>query len=138
MPIAANICPRCGAPLKLNADRSCFFCQARLEVTTSEGRPDHVAIAAAVDASGPFSMQVEDVFSIRGRGTVVTGKVGAGQVRKGDRIRIVHAGKTIEARCTGVEMFRKVVDVAVAGQQVGLCLEGLEKDDVARGDWLRG
>ena len=137
MPITAKHCPNCGAPLKLNADGSCFFCHARLEVTTHEGKRDHAAIAQAVDPNGPFAMKVEDVFAIRGRGTVVTGQIGAGKVRKGDRILIVRDGKTIETRCLGVEMFRKVVDVGVAGEQVGLSLEGVGKEDVARGDWLR-
>jgi translation elongation factor EF-Tu-like GTPase len=137
MPITAKHCPNCGAPLKLNGDGACVFCLARLDVTTPEGKPDHDAIAQAVDPNAPFAMKVDDVFAIRGRGTVVTGRVGAGTVRVGDAIAIVRAGETKRTRCIGIEMFRKTLEVAVAGETVGLILEGVDKKDVARGDWLR-
>ena len=94
---------------------------------------------AAVDAitSGPFSMQVADVFSIKGRGTVVTGQVASGVVRVGDPLVIEGAHPSVTTTCVGVEMFRKIVDHASIGDNVGLLLEGVDKTQVVRGDWLR-
>lgn len=95
---------------------------------------------AAVDAitSGPFSMQVADVFSIKGRGTVVTGQVASGVVRVGDPLVIEgHGRPPVATSCTGVEMFRKTLDHASMGDNVGLLLEGVDRSHVASGDWLR-
>src|SRR3954469_17498903 len=95
---------------------------------------------SAVDAilSGPFSMQVEDVFSIRGRGTVVTGRVDTGVVRVGDPLSIEgNDHPPVATKCAGVEMFRKTLDHASKGDNVGLLLDGVDKQHVRRGDWLR-
>ena len=137
MPVETHQCPNCGAPLKLTATRACVFCGAAIQVTTPEGKPDRAAIARAVDTNGAFALEVEDVFAIRGRGTVVTGCVGSGTVRVGDELVVEGPRGTKTTRCKGIEMFRKVLEKATAGDQVGLMLEGIERDDVARGSWIR-
>ncbi len=81
----------------------------------------------------PFLMPVEDVFSISGRGTVATGRVERGVVRVGDKIERVGIRETVETTCTGVEMFRKILDQGEAGDNVGILLRGLSKDEVERG-----
>jgi len=84
----------------------------------------------------PFLMSVEDVFSITGRGTVVTGRVDRGLVKVGDEIEIVGFGDTRKAVVTGVEMFRKLLDQAQAGDNIGCLLRGIGKTDVERGQVL--
>jgi elongation factor Tu len=81
----------------------------------------------------PFLMPVEDVFSITGRGTVVTGKIEQGKINTGDEIEIVGIRDTQTTTCTGVEMFRKILDEGQAGDNVGLLLRGTKKEDVERG-----
>jgi len=81
----------------------------------------------------PFLMPVEDIFSISGRGTVVTGRVERGKVKVGEEIEIVGIRPTAKKVVTGVEMFKKLLDEGVAGDNVGLLLRGVEKDDVERG-----
>lgn len=81
----------------------------------------------------PFLMPVEDVFSIQGRGTVATGRVERGVLRMGDKIERIGIRETIEVVCTGVEMFRKILDYAEAGDNVGVLLRGIKKDDIERG-----
>jgi elongation factor Tu len=81
----------------------------------------------------PFLMPVEDVFSISGRGTVGTGRVERGKVKVGDKVEIVGLRDTRETVVTGVEMFRKLLDDAQAGDNVGLLLRGVDKDDLERG-----
>ena len=81
----------------------------------------------------PFLMPIEDVFTITGRGTVVTGKVEQGKVHTGDEIEIVGLRDTQKTVCTGVEMFRKLLDEGQAGENVGLLLRGLKREDVERG-----
>jgi elongation factor Tu len=81
----------------------------------------------------PFLMPVEDVFSISGRGTVGTGRVERGQVRTGDKVQRVGIKETIELVVTGVEMFNKTMDYAQAGDNIGLLLRGLKKDQLERG-----
>jgi elongation factor Tu len=81
----------------------------------------------------PFLMPVEDVFSISGRGTVVTGRVERGQVKVNDEVEIVGIRDTRKTVCTGVEMFRKVLDSGQAGDNVGLLLRGIKRDEVERG-----
>jgi elongation factor Tu len=78
-------------------------------------------------------MAVEDVFSIKGRGTVATGRVERGQIKVGDPVEIVGYGETRESVVTGVEMFRKTLDVGQAGDNIGILLRGIEKDEVERG-----
>ncbi|MCH7952761.1 MAG: elongation factor Tu [Chloroflexi bacterium] len=84
----------------------------------------------------PFLMPVEDVFGIKGRGTVVTGRVERGIVKTGEEIEIVGFGETRKTVCTGVEMFQKTLDQGEAGDNVGCLLRGMERDDVERGQVL--
>ncbi|MDB9796036.1 elongation factor Tu [Pelagibacteraceae bacterium] len=84
----------------------------------------------------PYLMPVEDVFSISGRGTVVTGRIESGVVKVGEEIEIVGIRDTKKSTCTGVEMFRKLLDSGEAGDNVGILLRGIERDDVERGQVL--
>ena len=84
----------------------------------------------------PFLMPIEDVFTITGRGTVVTGKVEQGRVNTGDEIEIVGLRDTQKTTCTGVEMFRKLLDQGQAGDNIGALLRGTKKEDVERGQVL--
>ena len=88
------------------------------------------------DLDKPFLMPIEDVFSITGRGTVVTGKVEQGIVNTGDSIEIIGIRDTQTTTCTGVEMFRKLLDTGQAGDNIGALLRGIGKDDVQRGQVL--
>ena len=88
------------------------------------------------DTEKPFLMPIEDVFSISGRGTVVTGRIERGRVKVGDEIAIVGIHDTSKTTCTGVEMFRKLLDEGVAGDNVGVLLRGTKRDDVERGQVL--
>ncbi|MFP4475876.1 MAG: elongation factor Tu [Desulfatibacillaceae bacterium] len=85
------------------------------------------------DIEKPFLMPIEDVFSISGRGTVVTGRMERGIVRVGDEVEIVGIRPTIKTVCTGVEMFRKILDEGRAGDNVGILLRGTKREDVERG-----
>src|SRR5690606_14280298 len=84
----------------------------------------------------PFLMPIEDVFSISGRGTVVTGRVVRGIIQVGESIEIVGIRDTQTTTCTGVEMFRKMLDEGRAGENVGVLLRGTKRDDVERGQVL--
>jgi elongation factor Tu len=84
----------------------------------------------------PFLMPVEDVFSISGRGTVVTGRVERGVIKVGEEIQIVGLKETTKTTCTGVEMFRKLLDEGRAGENVGVLLRGTKRDEVERGQVL--
>ena len=84
----------------------------------------------------PFLMPIEDIFSIQGRGTVVTGRIERGKVKIGDDIEIVGIRDTAKTVCTGVEMFNKILDSGEAGDNVGALLRGVEKDHVERGQVL--
>jgi len=88
------------------------------------------------DIDKPFLMPIEDVFSISGRGTVVTGRVERGIVHVGDKVEIVGIKDTTETTCTGVEMFRKLLDEGQAGDNVGCLLRGVKKSEVERGQVL--
>lgn len=85
------------------------------------------------DIDKPFLMPVEDVFSITGRGTVGTGRIERGKIKVGDEVEIVGFGAKRKTICTGVEMFRKLLDDGQAGDNVGLLLRGVEKDELERG-----
>ena len=85
------------------------------------------------DVDKPFLMPVEDVFSITGRGTVATGRIEAGRVKVGDEVQILGLGEDKKSVVTGVEMFRKILDEGEAGDNVGLLLRGIDKDEVKRG-----
>ena len=109
------------------------------------GEPAVIALADALDSyipqperaiDGAFLMPVEDVFSISGRGTVVTGRVERGIVKVGEEIEIVGLKDTVKTTCTGVEMFRKLLDQGQAGDNVGLLLRGTKREDVERGQVL--
>jgi len=84
----------------------------------------------------PFLLPIEDVFSISGRGTVVTGRVERGVVKVGEEIEIVGIKATVKTTCTGVEMFRKLLDQGQAGDNVGVLLRGTKREDVERGQVL--
>jgi elongation factor Tu len=84
----------------------------------------------------PFQMPIEDVFSITGRGTVVTGKVEQGVIHTGDEVEIVGIRPTTKTVCTGVEMFRKILDEGQAGDNIGALLRGTKKEEVERGQVL--
>ena len=85
------------------------------------------------DVDKPFLMPVEDVFSITGRGTVATGRIEAGRVKVGDEVQILGLGADRKSVVTGVEMFRKILDEGEAGDNVGLLLRGIDKDEIRRG-----
>ena len=85
------------------------------------------------DVDKPFLMPVEDVFSITGRGTVATGRIEAGRVKVGDEVQILGLGADKKSVVTGVEMFRKILDEGEAGDNVGLLLRGIDKDEIRRG-----
>ena len=119
---------------------------AALEGKNEEiGRGAIIKLMEAVDAfipqptralDKPFLMPVEDVFSISGRGTVVTGRVEQGIVKVGEEIEIVGLKDTVKTTCTGVEMFRKLLDEGQAGDNVGILLRGTKREDVERGQVL--
>ncbi len=88
------------------------------------------------DIDQPFLMPIEDVFSISGRGTVVTGRVDRGVVRVGEEVEIVGIRETSRTTCTGVEMFRKLLDEGRAGENIGVLLRGTKRDGVERGQVL--
>ncbi|MCP4578013.1 MAG: elongation factor Tu [Deltaproteobacteria bacterium] len=85
------------------------------------------------DTDKPFLMPIEDVFSISGRGTVVTGRIERGIVKVGDEVEIVGIKDTMKTVCTGVEMFRKILDQGIAGDNVGVLIRGTKRDEVERG-----
>ena len=103
----------------------------KLLSTLDEYFPDPVR---ATD--GDFMMAIEDVFSISGRGTVVTGKIDTGRIKVGDEIEIVGIRETQKSTCTGVEMFRKSLSDAQAGDNAGVLIRGLKREDVERGQVL--
>jgi len=117
-----------------------------LEGDQSElGEPSIHKLVAAMDdyipqpqreIDKPFLMPIEDVFSISGRGTVVTGRVERGRVKVGEEVAIVGIRPTVKTTCTGVEMFRKLLDQGEAGDNVGVLLRGTKRDDVERGQVL--
>ena len=109
---------------------------------TATGKDSIMELMAAVDdyipqperpKDQPFLMPIEDVFSISGRGTVVTGRVETGVINVNDPVEIIGIRETGKSVCTGVEMFRKLLDQGAAGDSVGLLLRGINRDDVERG-----
>jgi elongation factor Tu len=90
----------------------------------------------ARDIDKPFLMPVEDVFSISGRGTVATGRIERGKVKVGEEIEVVGIRATAKTTVTGVEMFRKLLDEGMAGDNVGVLLRGLKREDIERGQVL--
>jgi elongation factor Tu len=109
------------------------------------GEESVLALASALDSyipqperaiDGAFLMPVEDVFSISGRGTVATGRIERGIVKVGEEVEIVGVKETLKTTCTGVEMFRKLLDEGVAGDNVGVLLRGVKREDIERGQVL--
>ena len=121
---------------------------ARMALEGAEGEMGVEAVLRLADAldayiptperavDGAFLMPVEDVFSISGRGTVVTGRIERGIIKVGEEIEIVGITDTVKTTCTGVEMFRKLLDQGQAGDNVGLLLRGTKREDVQRGQVL--
>jgi len=111
----------------------------------SLGEESVMELAAALDSyipeperaiDGAFLMPIEDVFSISGRGTVATGRIERGVVKVGEEVEIVGVKETTKTTCTGVEMFRKLLDEGVAGDNVGVLLRGVKREDIERGQVL--
>jgi elongation factor Tu len=109
------------------------------------GTPSVEKLVAAMDSfipvperavDGAFLMPIEDVFSISGRGTVVTGRIERGRIKVGEEVEIVGIKDTTKTICTGVEMFRKLLDDGQAGDNVGVLLRGTKREDVERGQVL--
>jgi elongation factor Tu len=90
----------------------------------------------ARETDKPFLMPVEDIFTIQGRGTVATGRIERGVIKVGEEIEIVGIKDTVKTTCTGVEMFRKLLDQGQAGDNVGVLLRGTKREDVERGQVL--
>ncbi len=121
---------------------------AKLALEGDKGELGEAAIMQLADAldsyipepkraiDGPFLLPIEDVFSISGRGTVVTGRIERGIVKVGEEIEIVGIKPTVKTICTGVEMFRKLLDQGQAGDNVGVLLRGTKREDVERGQVL--
>jgi translation elongation factor EF-Tu-like GTPase len=93
---------------------------------------------APVAPSGPFSMTIEDVFAITGRGTVVTGRIATGTIRTGMPVTVTRSAGSIASTVTAIEQFRRTADQASAGDNVGLLLDGVARHDVTRGDVVTG
>jgi len=113
--------------------------------TTELGEGSVMALAAALDSfipeperaiDGAFLMPIEDVFSISGRGTVATGRVERGVVKVGEEVAIIGIKDTEKTTCTGVEMFRKLLDEGIAGDNIGVLLRGVKREDIERGQVL--
>ena len=114
-------------------DKDCPACKSIFELLDA---CDSYIPEPARDTDKPFLMPVEDVFSISGRGTVVTGRVERGVIKPGEEVEIVGFGPTMKTVATSVEMFRKILDQGQAGDNVGVLLRGTKKDEVERGKVL--
>jgi elongation factor Tu len=112
----------------LEGDATWEACIDELMAAVDEGIPEPLR-----EVDKPFLMAVEDVFSITGRGTVATGRIERGMVKVGETVQIVGIKDTRETTVTGVEMFRKLLDEGMAGDNVGLLLRGIQKEDIERG-----
>ena len=114
-------------------NEGCESCQPILDLMAAV---DDFVPQPERDIDKPFLMPIEDVFSISGRGTVVTGRVERGQVKVGEEVEIVGIKDTTKTVCTGVEMFRKILDSGQAGDNIGALLRGVKREDVERGQVL--
>jgi translation elongation factor EF-G len=133
VPDQSEACPRCGNPAPRGFLAS-LFGMLRGKTSASPSAPSTPAAPRTRDAAGGFSMKVEDIFSISGRGTVVTGRVAEGEIHIGDEVRLMSkTGATIQSAVVGIEMFKKVVKVAKAGEDVGLLLRGVKGEDIQVG-----
>ena len=137
-------CPKCGAPVKYNsAEQSnlatipCPYCGETIVIPAEIRQQPSVSRANAInpqDLDKPFLMPVDDVFTIKGRGTVVTGRVQQGRIHVGDAVEIVRLReKSLNSVCTGIEMFHKVLSEGKAGDNLGLMLRGIDSKDLKRG-----
>ena len=141
MTVESMKCPNCGAALSLKPGQNlveCDYCHTTVRVSGQAAAKPAVAHPAASpkSADGPFRMTVEDVFSIRSRGTVVTGRVESGTLHMRDSLLIQRGSQARKTTVIGIEMFHKVMDHASAGDNVGLLLKDVDKNDVQRGDVL--
>jgi elongation factor Tu len=109
--------------------------EAKWEATIDQlmAKVDEYIPTPVRDVDKPFAMPIEDIFSISGRGTVVTGRVERGRLKVGEEMEIVGFRPTVKRVVTGIEMFRKLLDEGMAGDNVGLLLRGTEKEEVERG-----
>ncbi|SDC21603.1 translation elongation factor 1A (EF-1A/EF-Tu) [Candidatus Frackibacter sp. WG11] len=114
-------------------DRDCEWCGQIMELMDAV---DEYLPEPERDTDKPFLMPVEDVFTIKGRGTVATGRVERGKLHPGDEIEVIGIKDTQKKNVTGVEMFRKLLDEAVAGDNIGALLRGLNREDIERGQVL--
>jgi len=112
-------------------DESLAKCIGELMDALDDFIPEPVRIS-----DKPFLMAIEDVFSIEGRGTVVTGRIEQGVIKVGEKVAIIGLKDTVETTCTGVEMFKKLLDEGMAGDNVGILLRGIKKEEVERGQVL--
>lgn len=139
IPDDAETCPRCGnlVPRGFFASISNLFRGKPAPAPATPPAPKAAQSAVAVragDVAGAFSLRVEDVFTISGRGTVVTGLIASGEIKIGDQVRFTSPkGKAMQCAVVGVEMFRKIVNEAKAGDTVGLLLRGVKLDDLEVG-----
>ncbi|MFT7582669.1 MAG: elongation factor Tu, partial [Myxococcota bacterium] len=124
-----------GSALKALATESADDADAKPILDLMEALDTYIPMPER-DIDKPFLMPIEDVFSISGRGTVVTGRVERGILNVGDEIAIVGIRDTVKTTCTGVEMFRKLLDRGQAGDNIGALLRGIKKTDVERGQVL--
>lgn len=141
MTVESITCPNCGAVLTLQPGQNlvtCSYCNSSLRISGGIGANPAIQHAPEPPkpTGGPFQMTVEDVFSIRGRGTIVTGRVASGTLRVGDEIVITRGNKTRKTTVTGIEMFHKILDHASSGDNVGVQLKDVGSNDVQRGDVL--
>jgi len=116
----------------------CTACGHQWTETEQWGVPETHSVVPVAPGSSTFQMMVEDVFSIKGRGTVITGRVESGTVSMGDTIELHGAVGIMPTVVDSIEMFRKTLPQANAGDNVGLLLRNVSKDDVRRGDVLKG
>ena len=141
MSIESITCPNCGASLELRPGQdlvTCVYCNSSLQISAETGvkAPIQRLTERPAPTGSGFRMTVEDVFIIRGRGTVVTGRVASGTLHIGDQVVVYRGNTTRKAVVTGIEMFRKMLDHAKAGDNVGLLFKDLTRDDIQRGDVL--
>lgn len=111
-----------------------FLKPKNIMVNQNDVQPVQLTQTGQINSSGSFELVVEDVFSITGRGTVVTGRVSKGNIRVGDEVVISPSG--VRTVITGIEQFRKMLDYAQEGDNVGLLLRGISREQVQRGNIL--
>ena len=128
IPNTFTFCPHCGTPL--NAQSLLDIEEVNLRMALGEGGTD------MENPEGKFLMVVVDVFNITGRGVVVTGEIAAGKIKVGDRLELLGYGKSFKVKTSGIELNRKLVDIAVKGDIVGIFISGVDYQDVLRGSVL--